>query len=71
MVTFEPRLESTHSMVPSSIYFGALGHQVVYIGGPILNGRVAHPCTFFYDDLDHSAEWNELVVYCGAVQPST
>ena len=32
---------------------GPLGHQVVDVVRPVLDGRVADPCTGFHDDLDH------------------
>ena len=33
----------------------ALGHQVIHVGGPVLDGRVTHTRVLFYEDLDHTA----------------
>ena len=37
------------------IHLGPLGHQVIYIGGPILDGAIARTRPFLYDDFDHAA----------------
>src|SRR5438034_1079015 len=48
IVSFEPRLPSTHSNV-----YGALGDQVVDVGRPVLDRRVAAARARLDDDLDH------------------
>ena len=69
MVTLLPRLPSTHSITPLPVHGGPLGHEVVDVVAPVLDGGIAETCAFLDHDFDHAGVEGVGVVG-GAVQPS-